>query len=123
MSCCSQPAGRAGRSWLWHHALQRRARGPRRRATRQHLTAQPARRPCHPVPSAARARPAPPQEYVRARLLQFAQALAGRISPALSPQMVQSAAFDALQSLPPPDYGGLPLEQRDLQLVFRHDCL
>lgn len=104
------------------------APAPHRAAlARQHLSAQLARR--RPVPTAARSPlaprllPAPPQEYVRARLLQFAQALAGRISPALSPQMVQSAAFDALQSLPPPDYGGLPLEQRDLQLVFRHDCL
>ena len=63
------------------------------------------------------------QEYVRARLLQFAHVLASRISPQLNPQLVQTAAFDAIQSLPPPDYGGMALESRDLQLVFRHDCL
>ena len=30
--------------------------------------------------------------------------------------------FDTLQSLPPPDFSDAPLENRDLQLVFRHDC-
>ena len=37
--------------------------------------------------------------------------------------VVQQAAVDCLGSLPPPDYTGVALEQRDLQLVFRHDCL
>lgn len=62
---------------------------------------------------------------MRARLLQFALALASNIAPQLSPALVQSAAFDAIQALPPPDYGGAPLAvpARELQMVFRHDCL
>lgn len=69
-------------------------------------------------------RPAPiPQEYARARVLQFAQAFASRLNPTVGPAVVQQAAVDCLASLPPPDYTGVALEQRDLQLVFRHDCL
>ena len=63
------------------------------------------------------------QEYARARVLQFAQAFAARLNPTVSPQVVQQAALDCLQALPPADYSGVALEQRDLQLVFRHDCL
>ena len=63
------------------------------------------------------------QEYVRARLLQFSQALAGRIAPSMTPQMVHQAALDALRVVPAPDYSGAALATRDLQLVFRHDCL
>ena len=63
------------------------------------------------------------QEYVRARLLQFSRALAGRIAPNMTPQMVHQAALDALRVVPPPDYSGAALATRDLQLVFRHDCL
>ena len=72
-----------------------------------------------------RARRRSAQEYVRARLLQFAAVLGGRIAPQLSPQLVQAAAFDAIQSLPPPDYGAAVAAAavRELQLVFRHDCL
>lgn len=68
--------------------------------------------------------PAPvPQEYTRSRVLQFAQAFASRLNPTVGPAVVQQAAVDCLASLPPPDYTGVALEQRDLQLVFRHDCL
>lgn len=63
------------------------------------------------------------QEYVRARILQFAPAFAGRITPNLNPSIVQQAAVDAIQSLPPADYSGATLDARDMQLVFRHDCL
>ena len=48
---------------------------------------------------------------MRARLLQFAHSLSSRIAPQLKPQLVQTAAFDAIQSLPPPDYGGMLLEK------------
>lgn len=63
------------------------------------------------------------QEYTRARILQFAQAFAARLNPTVAPSVVQQAALDCLQALPPPDYSGVALEHRDLQLVFRHDCL
>lgn len=65
----------------------------------------------------------PSQEYVRARLAQFAGAFAGRINPQLSLHVVQQVATECIASLPAPEYGRLPVEQRDLQLVFRHDCL
>ena len=69
--------------------------------------------------------PSPPsaQEYARARILQFSQAFAARLNPTVGPGVVQQAALDCLAALPPPDYSGISLEQRDLQLVFRHDCL
>lgn len=63
------------------------------------------------------------EEYTRSRVLQFAQAFASRLNPTVGPAVVQQAAVDCLASLPPPDYTGVALEQRDLQLVFRHDCL
>jgi hypothetical protein len=63
------------------------------------------------------------QEYARARIVQFAQAFAARLNPTVAPAVVQQAAVECIQSLPPPDYSGVSLEQRDLQLVFRHDCL
>ncbi|KAK9803602.1 hypothetical protein WJX72_004040 [[Myrmecia] bisecta] len=63
------------------------------------------------------------EEYVRARLIQFAGEFARRMCPTLSLQLVQQAAADAIQSLPPVDVGRVAVESRDLQLVFRHDCL
>ncbi|KAK9793199.1 hypothetical protein WJX73_002582 [Symbiochloris irregularis] len=63
------------------------------------------------------------EEYVRARLIQFAGAFARRVSPALGQSSVQQAAADAISSLPLPELGGVAVENRDLQLVFRHDCL
>ncbi len=33
------------------------------------------------------------------------------------------AAAEALQAMPPPEYAPVPLQQKDLQLVFRHDCM
>lgn len=67
--------------------------------------------------------PAAPQDYARARILQFASAFAARLNPTVAPGVVQQAARDCLGGLPAPDYSGVPVEQRDLQLVFRHDCL
>ena len=70
------------------------------------------------------------QEYVRARVQQFSQALAERLlGPAElaaargPPDRVAAATEAALRALPPPDYAALPLEQRELQLFFRHDCV
>lgn len=63
------------------------------------------------------------EEYVRARIVQFANAFSGRVSPALAPGMVQRATAETIQSLPPPEPPAASLETRDLQLVFRHDCL
>ncbi|KAK9831959.1 hypothetical protein WJX81_003135 [Elliptochloris bilobata] len=63
------------------------------------------------------------EEYVRARLAQFAGAFAGRINPQLSPHVVQQVATECIASLPAPEYRRLTVEERDLQLVFRHDCL
>lgn len=63
-----------------------------------------------------------PQEYVRARILQFAPALEKILNPNLPHHVVNQAAQDALQSLPPPDYSGATPGTRELQLVFRHDC-
>lgn len=78
----------------------------------------------HPLRQPSTSGPAPvPQEYTRSRVLQFAQAFASRLNPTVGPAVVQQAAVDCLASLPPPDYTGVALEQRDLQLVFRHDCL
>jgi len=63
------------------------------------------------------------QEYVRARLIQFAGAFAQRIAPSLGIDLVQQAAAEAISSLPAAEVGRISLENRDLQLVFRHDCL
>ncbi|KAK9846825.1 hypothetical protein WJX84_002893 [Apatococcus fuscideae] len=63
------------------------------------------------------------EEYVRVRLIQFAGAFARRVKPNLSQQAVQLAAAEAIASLPPPELGRVAIENRDLQLVFRHDCL
>ncbi|KAL4859186.1 putative aldo-keto reductase 2 [Chlorella vulgaris] len=67
--------------------------------------------------------PRPLEEYARARIFQFAQAFAARLNPTVAPAVVQQAALDCVAALPPADYTGVLLEQRDLQLVFRHDCL
>lgn len=63
------------------------------------------------------------QEYVRARLIQFAGAFSRRVNPNLDQRLVQQAAAEAIASLPAPELGRVAVENRDLQLVFRHDCL
>lgn len=40
-----------------------------------------------------------------------------------SQQAIEQAAILTLNHLPSPDLGRTPVENRDLQLVFRHDCL
>ena len=70
----------------------------------------------------ALSRPSHPQDYVRARLVQFAGAFAARAAPNLGPADVRAAAAAAIAGLPPPERGGGPAA-RELQLVFRHDCL
>ncbi|KAL3159748.1 PSII 6.1 kDa protein [Trebouxia sp. C0009 RCD-2024] len=63
------------------------------------------------------------EEYVRARLIQFAGAFSRRVNPNLDQRLVQQAAAEAIASLPAPEFGRVAVENRDLQLVFRHDCL
>lgn len=66
------------------------------------------------------------QDYVRSRLLQFIRRLGvslGQLLPGVNPALLDRAVHDTLRSLPLPDYGQVPLERRQLQLVFRHDCL
>lgn len=67
------------------------------------------------------------QNYVHSRILQFISGLGQRMLQ-LSPEQVDRAVLDravrdVLDALPLPDYGLVPLEMLDLQLVFRHDCL
>ena len=63
------------------------------------------------------------QEYVQARLIQFAGAFSRRVNPNLDQRLVQQAAAEAIASLPAPEFGRVAVENWDLQLVFRHDCL
>lgn len=63
------------------------------------------------------------QDYVRARLIQFAMPFGRRVAPALPPNLLEQAAAQTIAMLPPPEYGPASVENRDLQLVFRHDCL
>lgn len=63
---------------------------------------------------------------MRTRITQFAGIYAQRIGqyvPGLSKEMLDRAASDALAVLPSGDHGQLSLEDKQLQLVFRHDCL
>ncbi|KDD74797.1 hypothetical protein H632_c1067p1, partial [Helicosporidium sp. ATCC 50920] len=62
-------------------------------------------------------------DYVRARISQFGSVLARRLTPGLTSGSANAVVSDTLRALPPPDYSGLSLAHRDLQLVFRHDCL
>jgi hypothetical protein len=63
------------------------------------------------------------EDYVRARLIQFAMPFGRRVAPALPPNLLEQAAAQTIAMLPPPEYGPASVENRDLQLVFRHDCL
>ena len=72
------------------------------------------------------------QNSVRARLVQFAGAFAARACPQLGAADVRAAAAAAIARLPPPLLGdgrgaggasGAGDGPRELQLVFRHDCL
>ncbi len=63
------------------------------------------------------------EAYVQARIIQFAIAFASRINPALAANIVERSAKETLASLPPPQRQSASQDARDLQLVFRHDCL
>jgi hypothetical protein len=66
------------------------------------------------------------QDYVRNRLLQFIRGFGTRVlqlAPDLAPTLVDRAVREVLEVLPQPDYGLVPVELLELQLVFRHDCL
>jgi hypothetical protein len=65
--------------------------------------------------------PPPPQEYVHARIMAFAEALMQRlVLTGLTPAQAQACLNEALMALPPPPP---PQQQQNLQLVFRHDCM
>ncbi|GMH34106.1 hypothetical protein BSKO_01940 [Bryopsis sp. KO-2023] len=63
------------------------------------------------------------EEYVRARLNQFAHYLWQRVAPQMPQVAFENEVAMAYTHLPAPQYGQVPLDQRELQLVFRHDCL
>lgn len=63
------------------------------------------------------------EEYVRSRLIQFAMPFGRRVAPTLPHNLLEQAAAQTIAMLPPPEYGPASVENRDLQLVFRHDCL
>eukprot|EP00198_Chlamydomonas_reinhardtii_P001203 XP_001690538.1 predicted protein [Chlamydomonas reinhardtii] len=66
------------------------------------------------------------EDYVRVRLTQYISLLSGRLNhyaPGLSKDALDRAAAEALAYLPPGEHGQLSLEDKQLQLVFRHDCL
>jgi hypothetical protein len=59
-------------------------------------------------------------------MLQFIKGFGLRIAqlqPMLEPGLLDKAVRDTLEVLPLPDYGQVPVEMLELQLVFRHDCL
>lgn len=66
------------------------------------------------------------QEYVRSRLAQYAGLFHERIvsyMPNIGRGMVERVAGEAASLMPAPDHAASALEERNLQLVFRHDCL
>lgn len=66
------------------------------------------------------------QEYVQHRIGQMMAAFHMRLQhhvPGLPTEVLKTALQEALATVPPPEYACVPLEQRDLQLVFRHDCM
>lgn len=65
----------------------------------------------------------PVEEYVRARIAQFTEPFARLCNLTLQPAAIRQAAADTIADIPLPEYDSNPAEFRDLQLVFRHDCL
>lgn len=66
------------------------------------------------------------EDYVEARLLQILRQFAPRLQqliPAAQPEIIEGVMRHALQAIPPPDYSQIQVEDMDLQLVFRHECL
>ena len=67
-----------------------------------------------------------PQEYVRSRIAQLVSAFTRSLrshAPSLAQDTITQALAEALSAIPPPVYDIVPLENRELQLVFRHDCM
>ncbi|GAX78271.1 hypothetical protein CEUSTIGMA_g5713.t1 [Chlamydomonas eustigma] len=66
------------------------------------------------------------EEYVRARIAQLISTFSRSLqlhSPAITQDLIAKSLGEALSAIPPPVYDIIPLENRDLQLVFRHDCM
>ena len=63
---------------------------------------------------------------MRGRLDQYTSVLLRLLEPYLvpgaSPDLLSRLSSEAVALLPPPDYGVVPVESLDLQLVFTHDC-
>eukprot|EP00210_Caulerpa_lentillifera_P004247 g4051.t1 len=62
------------------------------------------------------------EEYVRNRLNQFSIALERKLAPGLAPEVFERITNETYSELPPPEYCNRPIEAREFQLVFRHDC-
>eukprot|EP00878_Enallax_costatus_P008197 GHUV01008570.1.p1 GENE.GHUV01008570.1~~GHUV01008570.1.p1 ORF type:complete len:258 (+),score=48.54 GHUV01008570.1:251-1024(+) len=66
------------------------------------------------------------EEYVRNRLMQFIRCFTLRLVqlvPQVGPGLLESIVRETFDMLPSPDYGQVPVDQLELQLVFRHDCM
>lgn len=63
------------------------------------------------------------QEYVKRRVVQFIEALQPHMLQHLPAELLQRLVIEAYHSLPPPVYGLVPVENLELQIVFRHDCM
>jgi hypothetical protein len=62
---------------------------------------------------------------VRSRQEQLLAELARRLralAPGVDLDLLSRATAEALAGLPQPDYGVVPVESLELQLVFAHDC-
>ncbi|KIY97035.1 hypothetical protein MNEG_10926 [Monoraphidium neglectum] len=65
------------------------------------------------------------EDYVRSRQEQLLAELARRLralAPGVDLDLLSRATAEALAGLPQPDYGVVPVESLELQLVFAHDC-
>lgn len=66
------------------------------------------------------------QEYVQSRIAQLISVFSRRLQhhvPGLPSELITKSLTEAFSQVPPPEYSIIPLEDRDLQLVFRHDCM
>lgn len=63
------------------------------------------------------------EEYVRSRLNQFSLGLERKLTSMVNPDIFERLVAETYTQLPAPEYCDLPIEARELQLVFRHDCL
>jgi hypothetical protein len=65
------------------------------------------------------------QDYVRSRIAQLISTFTRSLrinAPLLTQEAITQSLAEALSAIPPPIYDVVPLESRELQLVFRHDC-